>query len=672
MKITIQLALLCAAAGLAPGQDRMAEFEHKFQSAREINSKDEMVKLVRQYQAEVVRLVVMRCESIPDGAANPLIEADIQALMPVWKEAFKSDFVQNYYEYCSLVDQSSWKERTRLGQAYSRAFKKYQENLEPKDPARFEMLAGEFSTLAVGFHRVGDLYYAAQSWGVTGNVSDAEFRGETADLYRACSAYKSCIEFCDQLGLNDGWYQSVKQRFTFLEANGYAGPPPDPNAPPPGAPVEAEGVAPIVATMAFEAIAALEAFERPSYFVDDVYQIWPSVYMKEKGTNGNFVTIGAQPTILRVGSSQLSLDLNADQQGDQEVPTKGNRTLVELPLGTGEEARRWAFLTEVGIRDDTYQGMRYNLQNDDNVFNLYYVNAASVVGSLNGVPLRVIDDNMDGIYGSEIKPWNWIGMPEGLSEPELDSIVVGETTRARPWSELQMIGGQWYKLAPARAGMALSATPVEVETGKLVLEYKGEAPAFVVVRGKEHLANSYFDLLQNGRGPVVVPIGEYELCYGIVRKGKKAQTMKALMLPGAKMSGWKVGAGETVEVTLGAPFGFDFEFEATEEQVTVKGKSVRIVGAAGEQYVRLWNCVPRPEVSWRKAGTKRGSKPEEMGVVMDIYERDDQGFYRYTQSDTFMPTDTSVEAKLKVGERAEVQLVDKKHKLFKVIESDWK
>ena len=148
--------------------------------------------------------------------------------------------------------------------------------------------------------------------------------------------------------------------------------------------------------------------------------------------------------------------------------------------------------------------------------------------------------------------------------------------------------------------------------------------------------------------------------------------MKSLMLPGPDMPGWKVAAGETVKVELGKPFGFDFEYEQGEGTVTVKGKSIKVSGSGGELYTRMWNCVPRPAVSYRKVGSKRGSKPEDMDVVLDIYERDHEGFYKYDQTSTFFPVDTTFVVKLKPGERAEIQLVEKKHKLFKAIESDWK
>ena len=43
-----------------------------------------------------------------------------------------------------------------------------------------------------------------------------------------------------------------------------------------------------------------------------------------------------------------------------------------------------------------------------------------------------------------------------------------------------------------------------------------------------------------------------------------------------------------------------------------------------ERYERTWKCVPEPAVSYRKAGTKRGSKPEEMALVLDLQAVDSE------------------------------------------------
>ena len=192
-----------------------------------------------------------------------------------------------------------------------------------------------------------------------------------------------------------------------------------------------------------------------------------------------------------------------------------------------------------------------------------------------------------------------------------------------------------------------------------------------MLQGEGKLANTYIDLLANAGAEVNAPIGKYKLSFGLLRKGKKQQIMKALILPGARTPTWDVVAGATTTVQLGAPFGFDFEAEHKGESLTVKGESVIVVGVKGERYERLWNCAPRPELVWRKAGSKRSSKPERFGIVENLNEIDENGKAVHEYADTFHPLSLSVEAKIKEGETVEVQLLEKKNKLFGVIESAW-
>jgi hypothetical protein len=259
-------------------------------------------------------------------------------------------------------------------------------------------------------------------------------------------------------------------------------------------------------------------------------------------------------------------------------------------------------------------------------------------------------------------------MSEGNYHPELDSIVIGTSSRALPWSEFTKVGDTWYRLESVNGGTQINATPMEVETGTLELDFDGPSPAWMIVHGEGSLENCYYDLLAEGKGPVEVPAGTYELLVGAVIKGKKQQVMKALVVPGPNTGPWTVDKGAAVEVTLGKPFSFDFAVQKSDENVTVIGNTVTIVGSASERYERTWNCAPRPDILLRKAGSKKGGKGEEMDAVLDLNEMVD-GKRRFTYADTWRPLDTTVVNKY--GE-VEVQLVEKKNKLFGKIESDWK
>ena len=132
------------------------------------------------------------------------------------------------------------------------------------------------------------------------------------------------------------------------------------------------------------------------------------------------------------------------------------------------------------------------------------------------------------------------------------------------------------------------------------------------------------------------------------------------------MEKFEVMEGKTTTVKLGGPFSFDFAFEEDEANLTLTGNTVVVVGAAGERYERPWGCVPRPDVSWRKKGTKKGSKGEKTQVI----SQNDQ-FSEYGWAAAWAPLDLVIAKKGKVDE-SELQLSEKKNKLFGKIESDWK
>jgi hypothetical protein len=661
------------APGSSPAQEnRGEEFRTKFRQAMEIADKDAMAKLVRLYQREASQIVMDLCEAIPEGT-NESIEKEVAALSSAWKTSLKSNFVDIVYKYFSRMSKEEAKARTQVGVVYNAAFRRYTATIAAKDGPGFDKSCIEFESIAADYEKVGDYFYAARAWNVAATCVDLAYRTkDQADLPRVARDLKRCVEDCGKIEFNDTWFVEVKARYEGLkhlienEAGGDAN---GGNAAP-SVPVASSAAVPVAAQ--FEAVPALDAFERPNYHADEIYPIWPSVYLRAKGSNGNFLAIGKLPRILRLGSSQLSLDFDGDDKPDQDFPMMGNKTVVQFPIGQGDEHRQWACITELGTNKDSFQGLQVNLSADDNQCSIYVLSAASVVGTLNGTKLRVIDDNMDGKYGSPPQPWQYQGLLAGDDQPDIDCVVVGDGKRARPWSEYLEVGGAWYQMEPVKVGMSFNATPVTLETGKLKLVFKGEPPAFVIVQGTEKLEKSCFDLLQNGPAEVDVPVGRYKLLFGILRKGKKSQVMKALILPSKTMADWRVEAGKTTTISLGAPFAFDFEQHVEGEKLTVTGASVVVTGSSGERYERLWNCVPRPEVSWRKAGTKKASKSEKMPVVLDLNEQDEKGMRKYDWAMTWQPLNLVLEVKLKTGESAEAQLVEKKNKLFGEIESSWK
>ena len=653
--------------------DDLADFRKKFEQAEAIGALDEMAKLVREYEWLVILRIIVVCEAISESP-NDALEKEIAGYRKAWKRGYKTDFVEKVYTYFSLLEPQIKRERPALKDRFDRATDRLRANESgEKNGPEFTLLSGEFEGLAKAFRTLGDKFYESESWIRAGTCQETSNRGPDGDLYFVTNAYRQGLAAREAIELLDKRYKETKAAFDLYEKKGYLRPPSDGEdgggggAPGPSAAGEA-----IEVPMRFEAVDDLDSYVRPNYFADDLYMIWPSVALKGNGTTAGIPGLEAAPKFVRVGAGDVRIDQDNDgkgeSEGEEKIPFTGKPTVVEMTLDKGKKTERgFAVLGTIGLEKDYYQGIEVNAAPGDGWFTIYVTAAGSMVGELAGTQIRIIDDNLSGSYGDAAKDWSHIGVTKGHFQRDMDSIVVGTEKRARPWSRLQKVGDQWYEIEAVDEGTKLTATPVEVETGRLKPAFDGPKPLWVVVRGRSKpLEGMYFDLLADGSSGVELPIGQWELYEGLVREGSKREAMKALVLPDGKAGPiWEVSPGKTTKAELGGPFSFDFAVEDEGKQVKVVGASVAVLGAHGERFERIWNAPPRPEVAWRPKGSKRGTKPEKMDVVGDQFKLGELGW-----ETAWKPLDLVLEHTSDEG--VEVQLTSKKNKLFGKIASDWK
>lgn len=668
--VGLLLPALAPRAPAAPGASvqegdvsTFAGWKKEFQRAMKINSKQHMVQLVRRHNDMAVGWVVRTCEQISEQSSEEL-EDFAAALGEAWQTSMKTDFVKIVYEYFSLMDPAIRRERSKLIVEQKKASSRFDQNREKKDGPIFVLLSHQFEGLARSFEELGDHFYASETWSLYGQCYDKFMRRQDADLFKACAGYRAMLENRDAIQLKDRDYEDIEPLFKKLDGQGYGLSAEESAAKGgPGAGVTSEQPYTRL-ELTFEMIPTVDAYERPNYACDTLYPIWTSLSLKGKGSSAKFPSMETSPVVMRLGANDVRVDADGDGEGETRIPLTGKIVPIETTIGSGDEARDWGFLAVTGTTQDTYNGIQFNLAPDDNQMTLYVVSAASMVGDMGGITLRIIDENMDGIYGSPPRTWGYLGLTKNQHQPEMDSIVIGDSKRARPWSEFQQIGDEWYHFARTEDGLGIETTPVGIETGKIQYTYKGGKPSWLIVRGVGKWAETYIDIA-DGK-PHDVPEGYYKLYYGEVRKGKKQQAAKALILPGLETT-WEVKVGETTKFALGAPFKFVFEFDADEEAITVSGQSVAIVGVAGERYERIWNSSPRPLVSFRKAGARKGSKGKKMKRAGSQEEITENGW-----AVAWFPYDLTIENKNKNKKKVEVQLIEKKNKLFGKVESDWK
>jgi len=649
-----------AAPSSVATQNTHDEFRAKFKQAMALNANEEMASLVRKYTPEAVSWIMETAEAIA-GASNESLERRMAALRKAWKTAKDSKFCDKMYEYFSLLKPALKTERNKQKVRYEKALTKYVENLEAKNGAGLELQAGEFVMLAESFETLGDMYFASQSWLLAGGCVGETNRGDDADLDRAADYFRNCVDDRAKIDLKDRTYIEAKAMADSLEGRGF-GSKNKPTDDEPGGDAPVEAAPGINVPLTFELLEKWDAYERPLYTSDEIYQLWTGLYLKAKGSSERLVSLDKlSPAFLRIGANEVRIDIDGDGNGDLKLPITGNQEPIAFKIDNGQ--RDWGMIATIGLEQDLYQGIEVNLAPVDSQLTIYIHPAASVVGEVDGESIRVLDDNLDGVYGSAPRTWAYIGMSEKQFCPDMDAVVIGKSKRARPWSELQEIGGKWYRLEVKGGGTSLTATPVEVKTATLKYKFAGGKPEWIIVRGTGELENCYFEVSSKG---TEVPAGKYELFYGDLRKGKKQQVAKALIIPGRKALSVSVQAGKVETLELGAPFGFDFDTTLDGETLTLIGQSVVVVGSAGERYERAWNCVPRPELSWRKSGAKKGSKGEKADFVQSSYQLDELGWEA-----GWFPRDLIITLKGK-PEAVEVQLFEKKNKLFGKLTSDWK
>lgn len=637
-----------------------ADFASDFRAAIQAKDSARQVELVRENESGAVDFAVEVCEAIGEAPSEKL-EKEYAAISSAWREVAGTRFVDHYYEYTSLLNPAVRRHRGSVLKRFEELTEEYDEAVAAKNRNRFPGMGGEFEGLAGSFDETGDIYHRAESWRYSGLCFDEPNRGDDADHHRAWEAYVEARRAREEIDLLDAVHEWLIERIDRLDAQGYGAPPTEEEQ---EAAAEARSAAATTISLSFEMVDEIDDVERTVYYADENFTTWNQAPLGVNGATNTFHTMEDSPEITRFGSSDVGIDLDGDGAEDIDIPLTGNIEPIQVTL---EDGTPWAFLMAIGDERRIHQGIEVNLAPNDLNLTLFYANAGTMKGMLGEEEIRIFDDNMDGIYGSGAKAWQLTGLAPGNQEWQLDSIQIGGAKKTVPWSEFVQVGDQWYQFETTGKPDELIAHPAEPATGTLALDYKGLKPDYVIVRGTGKYENCFYDLTEGGKKGLEVPAGKYNLLTGRVSKGKRAQMMKALLTPGsAEPVTVREGGEATFE--LGAPFGFDFDFDVNGDMVTVNGMSVVVEGRGGEIYDRIWNAVPRPEVSLKKASSKKGGKGEKMRIIevqLDI------GVVPGGWSALWHPLNLELENK-KYGPDVEVQLVEKKNKLFGKIESVWR
>ncbi|MEZ6013627.1 MAG: hypothetical protein R3F49_00815 [Planctomycetota bacterium] len=659
----ITLIALVVFAGVARAQATYVEFKDRFEKAQVIGAKDELKRLFQSHEPWAIQFVAETAEAIANSP-NERIQTRFATIAETWAATKSGDFVKNMERYFSYLDPPSVRERFRIKSQYDKATNYFVEAEAAKERGKLNALAEQFKGYAEGLEALGDKYLAGNAWLFRALCLDEAHQGPSADLREVAAAYRKLVDLRIEIDLKDRFYRETEPALKRLEGLGFGGGSKGGGEEGGAGPVAATAGKSISAVPAFEVVSTLDTFSRPNYFLDDHYPIWDSIRFGKVGSVASLPRVPDSPKFIRTGSTKVEIDTDGDGVGDLEVPARGKLEPFEFEIGKGSSKRKWALLFQAGNQSDQYQGIELSNAASDENWSLFLSPGASVVADIEGVRLQVFDDNMDGAFGSAPTGYGHLGITPGLFQPEFDTMLIGEAKRAMPWSQFAKFPSGWMKLESQDGGARFLATPTEMRTGKLKLESKGVAPEYLIMQGANDFEQLYIDIA--GAKEVEVPVGRYRVYWGLVAKGSKKQLVKALVLPGDNAPTYEVMEGQTVSVKFGAPYDFVFQSDVADETITISGKSIALVGAGGERYERIYGAVLRPEASYRKAGTKRGSKPASFDIIQDRDGFDRKGGYEAM----WKPLDLVLPKKANEAD-VEVQLTEKKNKLFGKIDGTW-
>lgn len=652
------------AAPTAAAQITEQQFASEFRKYREVGDLPSAAKLVRREEFQAQSFAISQLELLTTAGSEE-INANVKLLRAAWKDVYRSDaFLTNVERYLGSLTPGTRSQRSSQIQAFNNANNRLVAKLaEPRSAERAKAalgLAAEIEPLAQTFVDLGDQWMAARVFHAVGYASDTlslgDEYGKLADVFRC---YTRFIELRTSLALEDRLFKDVQGRLAELAALGF-----DPGAAPEAAGEVLVGiklgtprklqVSPMTLELPGEPA-------RPGFSCDVAHPTWASLYFTKVGTEDSFKSMERSPLIRRTGAAEIEV-VGSDGKS-QKVALTGKITRIDTTTGTNP--RPWSFFIQVGGQNDFYHDIQANLSPSAENLNLYTLPASMAQVTLDEIPVQVFDDNLDGIYGSKPVTRGYSDITKGEFQVDLDSMRIGKQKEAVPFSEYVQVGPAWYRLVAQDSGAAFEATPAEVVTGTVELEFKGPfKPSWIVIQGQDdNLKDTFFELTAAKK--VEVPIGRYAFLCGGYREGERPDGIrKCILTAGKNMPPVVVKRGETSKLTLGAPFSFDFRATISGEKVTVQGSSITVVGAGGERYHRLWNARVQPEVSLRKAGSKKGNKGGRMSLIGDPQTLNDKGFDK-----CWKPLDLDVENGF--GAEVEVQLVQDKSKLFGKIESPW-
>ena len=652
-------------ASAAVPQDPQADFVTKWAEAVRFGDAKALESILSRYKEVAINEFLVRADRRALGGDADL-DAWVDQFVKTWSDLYQTDFARNYDRYAQMMSERQRETRDKLiVEDFVRVNNQHLAALIDKDPTvDWKTLRLNADGLATAMATTGDLYYAAFVYNIQGNVWNPEFHEDGADAAKALEAYTNCLKARDDLGLtNDQFYANCRGVTRSLRGvmglPGEDGEPIEDTTKPakPGEMIPVEEVAPV------EAALESASEDKPGTVVHSTDMDALNRFGWKRlgaGKVGETVAVpGIQPGVrlLRLGDNNWQLEAGGEPSEEFRLAPKPVAVEVERAMPDGT-LQPYTLLFAGGSSSDTFQGISLNLQPSEGGGPVFFRSLATMRADTPYGELVIYDMNADGAFGYEELKLDW---SEGLL-PETffyrpDAMTLGRMKHSRPFGPwLQDDKGQWYSVTLDALGAAptlVTLQPVTVETGILQVTFEGirkiKPASILFASDNSGTKGLVLDLATMKGDEYQLPIGRWVFLQArfVAKSGEEFTVMPPAALP----ISIDVTAEEPVALEFGAPFRLVTKAVADGKQVTVDGRSLHVVGKAGERYVRVMG-----EPLYGIEATIKGGGTEELRAPYS--EEANEDWERL-----FYPMDAVIELRRAAGSEV-VELLLKKHAWF--------
>jgi hypothetical protein len=188
---------------------------------------------------------------------------------------------------------------------------------------------------------------------------------------------------------------------------------------------------------------------------------------------------------------------------------------------------------------------------------------SSMAGTVGRVPVRILDDNMDGKF------------TQGSSGSSGDAIMIGSSASAIPLRQVHRIGKYIYRLKVAEDGSSIDYQRMDdAELGLVNAIFPANSLKSLVLVGKD----AAFDVKTDGLAGI--PAGTYKLAYGTVSRGSAALVFK----PSRATPDYEIQAKMVNTLRVGSKVRMDFGASFRGGKVGLAARDVMVIGSGSEIY----------------------------------------------------------------------------------------